>query len=150
MAVYSFLDVQASIVGPGGTFAIGSGAGAAEEGITVNMTEDKNTMTIGADGSGMHSLHAGKSGTVTVRLLKTSPTNSKLSALYNFQTAASINHGLNTITVSNPAMGDIIICSQAAFKKFPDNKWSKDGNILEWEFDVISIIDLLGNGSPTL
>ena len=124
MSTYSFLDVQASIVGPGGTFALGSGAGAAEEGI--------------------------KSGTVTIRLLKTSPTNAKLSALYNFQTAASINHGLNTITVSNPAMGDIIICSQSAFKKFPDNKWSKDGNVLEWEFDSIAIIDLLGNGSPTL
>jgi hypothetical protein len=36
------------------------------------MTEAKNTMTVGADGEVMHSLHAGKSGTITVTLLKTS------------------------------------------------------------------------------
>lgn len=29
-------------------------------------------MTVGADGEVMHSLHAGKSGTITVTLLKTS------------------------------------------------------------------------------
>ncbi len=39
------------------------------------MGGPKNTMTIGADGEVMHSLHADKSGTVTVNLLKTSPTN---------------------------------------------------------------------------
>jgi hypothetical protein len=43
------------------------------------MTEAKNTMTVGADGEVMHSLHAGKSGTITVTLLKTSPVNKKLS-----------------------------------------------------------------------
>ncbi|MDI8107039.1 PfkB family carbohydrate kinase, partial [Salmonella enterica subsp. enterica serovar Anatum] len=40
---------------------------------------------IGADGEVMHSLHADKSGTVTVNLLKTSPTNKKLSLAYNAQ-----------------------------------------------------------------
>ncbi len=34
-------------------------------------------MTVGADGEVMHSLHAGKSGTITVTLLKTSPVNKK-------------------------------------------------------------------------
>jgi hypothetical protein len=59
MGVYSFLDVSATISGPGGTFSIGSDAGVAEEGITTAYTGEKNTMTIGADGAGMHSLHAG-------------------------------------------------------------------------------------------
>ncbi len=43
--------------------------------ITVTQWAAQNTMTIGADGEVMHSLHADKSGTVTVNLLKTSPTN---------------------------------------------------------------------------
>ena len=92
MATYSFLDVTASIAGPGGNFSLGNGSGNSEEGITVTMTEDKNTMTIGADGSAMHSLHAGKSGTVSVRLLKTSPVNKQLMTLYNYQTTARSQH----------------------------------------------------------
>jgi hypothetical protein len=37
------------------------------------MTEAKNTMTIGADGEVMHSLHAGKSGTITVNAAENLP-----------------------------------------------------------------------------
>lgn len=55
MGAYSFADVTASIDGPGGNFALTGGA--AEEGIKVEMAEDKNTMTAGADGEVMHSLH---------------------------------------------------------------------------------------------
>src|SRR5690349_2622434 len=94
---YSFLNVQATIAGPGGNFNLGNGAGASEEGITVEPAGDKSTMTIGADGSGMHSLHADKSGTVMVRLLKTSPQNAKLQAMYDLQTADSRLHGQNVI-----------------------------------------------------
>lgn len=85
MSTYSFLDTQASIVGPGGSFSIGSGDGIAEEGITIEPAGDKNTMQVGADGTGMHNLHADKSGTITVRLLKTSPKNAMLMAMYNLQ-----------------------------------------------------------------
>jgi hypothetical protein len=53
------------------------------------MTEAKNTMTVGADGEVMHSLHGGKSGTITVTLLKTSPVNKKLSLMYNAQSQSS-------------------------------------------------------------
>ena len=49
MATYSFLNVAASITGPGGSFQMGSGAGSAEEGIEITHS-DKNVQTIGADG----------------------------------------------------------------------------------------------------
>src|ERR1019366_1581823 len=94
---YSFLDCNASIVGPGGGFSLGQGAGVSEEGISTAATENINAMHIGADGMGMHSLHADKSGKVTVRLLKTSPTNQLLSAMYAFQTASGSAHGQNKI-----------------------------------------------------
>ncbi|MDE9496171.1 DUF3277 family protein, partial [Xenorhabdus bovienii] len=83
MATYSFIDVSASIVGVGGMVDLGNGAAVSEEGITVAMAEAKNTMTLGADGEVMHSLHAGKAGTITVTLLKTSPANAKLMLMYN-------------------------------------------------------------------
>jgi len=133
---YSFLDVQASIVGPGGSFSIGSGAGAAEEGITVEMVDDKNTMTIGADGTPMHSLHAGKAATVTVRLLKTSPVNSNLSSMYALQTSAGSLHGANVLVIKNPVTGDQITARAAAFKKFPTQTYAKDGGMVEWTFDA--------------
>lgn len=149
MATYSFLDVQAAISGPGGAFSIGQGAGAAEEGISVEMTEDKSSMVIGADGSGQHNLHAGRSGTVTIRLLKTSPTNALLSDLYAFQTQGAANHGQNTITIRNPQRGDTITARQAGFRRFPNNSYAKDGAMLEWSFNAIQIDQDLGNGSPS-
>ncbi|MEM0404003.1 DUF3277 family protein [Escherichia coli] len=66
MATYSFLDVTASLIGPTGVIDLGQGSANSEEGITQTMGGNKNTMTIGADGEVMHSLHADKSGTITV------------------------------------------------------------------------------------
>lgn len=141
---YSFLDVAAGIVGPGGAFSLGSGAGAAEEGITISPTGEINSMQIGADGSGQHSLHADKSGTVTVRLLKTSPVNALLSALYAFQTASSSAHGQNTIAINDTQRGDVITCTQVAFAKAPDLNYQKMAGINEWIFHAVKIERTLG------
>ncbi|MFX9073367.1 phage protein, partial [Acinetobacter baumannii] len=70
MSTYSFMDTQCTLASDDGVIDLGYGAGVADEGITIAMAGDANTMTIGADGEGMHSLSANKSGTVTVRLLK--------------------------------------------------------------------------------
>ncbi len=137
------MDVTASIVGPGGAISLGNGAGASEEGITVVMNEDKDTMTIGADGTPMHSLHAGKAGTISVSLLKTSSANALLSAMYDLQTVSSSLHGQNVITVMN-AQGDISTGRVAAFKKRPDLKYAKDGGMNVWAFNVGLIDGFLG------
>lgn len=147
MNTYSFLDVQAAIVGPGGGFSLGSGAGAAEEGITIDPTEELDGMTVGADGTPMHSLHANKSGKVTVRLLKTSPTNALLAAMVAFQRTSAANHGQNTLTIVNTSNGDTISCQQVAFAKLPTITYAKEAGINEWEFNA-GIIDMgLGAGS---
>lgn len=78
MTAYSFMDTQCSLTSDDGVIDLGYGAAIAEEGITFAMAGDKNTMTIGADGEGMHSLHADNSGTITIRFLKTSPTNADI------------------------------------------------------------------------
>lgn len=139
MNTYSFLDVYAAIVGPGGAFSLGAGAGNAEEGISVTPSGEIDTMQIGADGSGQHSLHADKSGKVSVRLLKTSPTNALLSAMYNFQTASAATHGQNIITISDSARGDVITCRGVAFAKAPDISYAKEAGMNDWEFNVIEI-----------
>lgn len=144
MNTYSFMDVAATLVGPTGEVDLGYGAGVAEEGIGIAMVGDKNTMTIGADGEGMHSLHASKAGTVTVRLLKTSPNNAKLQAHYDAQSLDARLWGQNVIVVRQTAAGDIATARSCAFKKNPDLAYKQDGDFMEWVFDSIKIDRVLG------
>ncbi|MCK1783442.1 DUF3277 family protein [Pseudomonas sp. TNT11] len=144
MATYSFLDVNATLVGAGAVIDLGAGSANAEEGITISRVDDKNTMTIGADGEGMHSLHAGKAGTVTLRYLQTSPKNAQLMALYDAQSLSSSLWGQNVISVTNSASGDATGCRSCAFKKVPDMTYKKDGGTYEWIFDAIKIDTILG------
>ncbi|MBJ8823605.1 DUF3277 family protein [Citrobacter europaeus] len=143
-STYSFIDVTASLTGPTGIIDLGYGSANSEEGITVTMTEAKNTMTIGADGEVMHSLHAGKSGTVTITLLKTSPVNKKLSLAYNAQSQSSALWGNNVIVIRNSVSGDISTIRSCAFQKQPDFKNAKDGGTVEWVFDGGKVDQLLG------
>ncbi|EAA7661184.1 DUF3277 domain-containing protein [Salmonella enterica subsp. enterica serovar Cubana] len=144
MATYSFLDVTASLTGPTGVIDLGQGSANSEEGITVAMGGNKNTMTIGADGEVMHSLHADKSGTITVTLLKTSPVNKKLSLAYNAQSQSSATWGNNVIVIRNTASGDISTARSCAFQKQPDFNNAKEGGTVAWVFDCGKIDQLLG------
>lgn len=144
MATYSFQGVSATLVGPTGSIDLGAGSANSDEGITVSFGEAKNTMTTGADGEVMHSLHAGKSGTVTVNLLKTSPTNKKLNLAYNAQSLSSALWGNNVIVIRNKNSGDIITARTCAFQKHPDSVYAKAGNTNAWVFDAGKIDPLLG------
>lgn len=146
---YSFKDVLAEIRGPNGSFPLGSDASPAEEGISIDMVDDKASMMIGAGGQGMHSLHASTAGTITFRLLKTSPTNALLSSMYNADTASSAGYGQNIITVRDIARGDSYTATGCGFRKLPPNAFSKSGNIMEWAFNCIAIDAILGNGQPS-
>lgn len=147
MPTYSFLDVTATLVAAGASIDLGAGASVAEEGIEINPVGDKNTMTIGADGEGMHSLHADKSGNVIFRFLKTSPVNAKLMALYDAQSLSSLLWGTNLIRISNPTVGDIAAARSCAFKRRPNLKYAKDADIVEWHFDAIKTDIILGEYS---
>lgn len=144
MATYSFNDIVAAITGTGGTINLGAGASIAAEGITIDPVEDKNVMTIGADGAGMHSLVASSAATVTVRLLKTSPTNRLLQEMYNVQTASAATHGDNVITIRDVARGDTITLTGVAFKTCPSLTYAKEGGTVEWVFDAIKSTRILG------
>lgn len=144
MTAHSFLSCTATLTGPGGEIDLGYGAGVADEGITVSRAEDANGMQVGADGSVMHSLHAARHGTVTVRLQKTSPTNALLMTMYNYQRSSPANWGQNNIVVRDSVRGDTTTALQCAFKKVPDLAYAKDGNTHEWVFDAGQIDTILG------
>lgn len=147
MTAYSFADVEASISGPGGNFPLcGAEAGVAEEGITIAATNESNVLTTGADGGWMHSLRVEASGTVTVRLLKTSTINRQLMELYTHQRASARTWGQNVITLRDLARGDTVTCTGAAFGKVPDLGYAVEGGTVEWTFQCGKIQRDLGPG----
>lgn len=141
---YSFLDVACSIVGPGGAFSLGAGSGNAEEGITFTPTNEINTMQIGADGTGQHSLSADKSGTITIRLLKTSPVNAQLAQMFAFQRESSAAHGQNTISLTDTQRGDSVSATQVAFARAPDLNYGKVAGFNDWLFHAVKMDFTLG------
>lgn len=144
--VYSFLNVNCALAGPGGLLNLAAGAAAAEEGITIEASEDKNVMTIGADGKGQHSLIASDACKLTVRLLKTSPLNAALQIMYDLQSVSSALWGQNVFTIVDSGRNDITVIQAAAFKKKPTITYAKEAGIMEWEFDGISANTVLGSG----
>lgn len=143
MPAYSFLNIVAAIAGPGAAFSLGAGAAVAEEGITISPNEDKNTMVIGADGKGQHTLIASNGGLIVIRFLKTSPINGFLQLAYDFQAASSALWGQNLITVADTARNEITTCQSCAFKKKPELVYDKAGPMIEWNFDSLTINSIL-------
>lgn len=146
MATYSFLNVNCAFAGPGGVLNLAAGAAAAEEGVTIEAAEDKNVMTIGADGKGQHSLIASDAAKVTVRLLKTSPVNAQLMLMYNLQSASSALWGSNVMTVTDSGRNDLTIVQGVAFNKIPTLTYAKEAGMNEWIFDGIARNTILGSG----
>lgn len=144
--VYSFQNVVATLAGPGGLLNLAAGAAAAEEGITIEASEDKNQMTIGADGKGQHSLIASDACTLTVRLLKTSPLNQALMIMYDLQSVSSAVWGQNVFTIVDSARNDYTVVQGCAFKKKPTLTYAKEGGMMEWTFDGIQANSILGSG----
>jgi hypothetical protein len=146
MPTYCFLDVAATLTGPGGTISLGSGAGDAEEGISVEFLEDKARLVTGADGTPMISMNPSKAGRILVRLLKTSPVNALLNQMYNLQIASSLVFGQNVLVVTNLITGDDYTCTSVAFEKHPRNDYGKEAGMLEWNFLAGVIDPVLGSG----
>lgn len=134
LRTYSFLDFQASLVGPGGVIGLGNGSGAAEEGVTVETIEETDKMLIGADGSPMHSLNPSRAAKITVRLLKTSPVNGLLIQMMNLQRASSVLWATNVLSISD-ARGDVGVGRSVAFLKPPTLTYAKEAGMNEWEFN---------------
>ena len=144
---YSFIDVKATLVddATGANLPIGSGAGVAEEGITISQVDNVGHMQIGADGSFMQVLQATRGARLTLRLLKTSPLNAQLMALVEVQRTSGALWGQNSILITNINTLDEITAAGCAFEKIPDNNYDKTGKMLEWTFLVGDSTQVLGS-----
>jgi hypothetical protein len=146
--VYSFEDVVCTISGPFASFDLSKGAGVADEGISIDFDEDKATKTMGAGGDGMYSLHAAQGGSCTIRLLKTSPMNARLSQMYDYETSSSAYYGQDTITVRDAIRGDNWVLQGCGFRRHPPGGYGKEGGIVEWSFHALVVDGKFGDGSP--
>lgn len=149
LVTYSFGDVKMTIIGPGIAASVGGdGAGSAKEGITIEPTEDKDVMTLSADGAAMHSLVLANPAKITIRLLKTSPINALLNAAYNLQKSVSGLWGQNAFVLTNVQTGDMTSCLQTAFSRHSGLTYGTEGGINAWEFLCGNYQPILGNGTP--
>lgn len=144
MATYSFTEVTATLTGASGLINLGSGSANTKEGITVTLAQPRNSMTVGADGEYMHSLRSDKSGTVTVRLLYTSPVNAMLQTMYDAQALSPSLWGGNVLVIVNKGNTETTTCRGVAFQRQPDRTYSEDGQFLEWVFDCGKIDTVTG------
>lgn len=144
MTTYAFQDVTATFASPLGSIDLGYGNLNADEAISMDPAGDKNTMQVGSDGNGQHNLNSDKSGTVTLRYLKTSDTNALLQAQYDAQQLTSTLWGQNIILVRQTASGDVHSARQCAFKRKPRIVYSKTAELMEWVFDSIKMDSVLG------
>ena len=152
--VYSFADVQVTIIYAGNSTTIGAAfsnvadigtAGFSDEGIRIERDE-KNVMTKGADGSVMHSLVAAKTGRITMSFLKTSPAHAILSQIYNSSSVSSALWGRLGFLITQTSTGDTVTMASAAFKRDASNNYRTEGGVMDWEFDVGFVDQVLGNG----
>ena len=77
-------------------------------------------------------------------IVKTSPVNAQLNALYVFQTGSSASHGQNTISLSDAQRGDSVTATQVAFAKAPDLNYAKVAGFVEWIFHAVRMERFLG------
>lgn len=147
---YSFLDTHATISAPSGSFDIADSGGVANEGITITMIADKDVMTIGANGDGMHTLVASDAGRVEIALLKEGPGNAMLNALYRYQKQSAATWGGIQLTLQNPSTGDAVTCAGGAFIKQSDLGYRTEAGNNVWAFNFVFVDEVLGNGfQPT-
>jgi hypothetical protein len=85
---------------------------------------------------------------LTVRLLKTSPANAQLMALYQAQQLSSATWGQNVFSLTNAQTGDSVACSGVAFQQRTKLGYKTKAGMNEWKFECISMIETLGTYNP--
>ena len=140
MSAYSFLDVDAVLVGaPFGHIDLGSGNANSEEGLEWSYDKPRTSKVIGADSNGMIVVNADRSGTIRVRLLETSPANAKLTAAMNAVGFSTSLHGQAVLTIRNRANETMVVASEVSFADVPGDVFGAEPGVKEWVFNAIRI-----------
>lgn len=111
--------------------------------LSAKRNEDSQILIVGADGDGCFVKSNNKSGEVTLTLLRSSPSNDILSALYKVQESLPVPQPL----FAKDGLGTSLISSaKALIKKIPDLTFSKEMNTAEWVF-IVHDLDIFVGGN---
>lgn len=128
---YSFNDVSTVISHPsfGQIIATGEGLGS----ITTEMTTDRTTHDLAADGTVMVSKIKARNGTVSIVVQQTSTVHQKLQKLYNYLESASTDQWAGiTVIIKTLATSETETCTGVSFTKQPSNPRQAQGQNLTW------------------
>jgi len=147
MSAYSFNDVVCTLKTPAGTIRLGMGQGAtvgvADEGISFERSEDRNTTLVGINGEVLNLVHASDHGAVRIRLLKTSLANGQLMDAFKAQKKSGADWSRNIITLQDVTRGDKVTATEVAFMGEPGLVFGKVANVNEWVFQAGHIEETL-------
>ncbi len=142
MAVYTYSpeDVSLSI---GGSLINGFSEGTF---ITVEREEDAFTKVVGSDGIVTRSKNANKSGTVTLTLKGSSPSNDILSALASKDEIDG--SGVSAVIVKDNS-GTTVCAGKGWIRKKAAAEFAKEISDREWTFDIGKLEHFVGGNTAT-
>jgi len=135
---YSFTDLIMTVAHPyvGRYEAQGEGVGS----VQVQMSTDRTSHDIAADGSVMVSKVRARNGTVAFAVQQTSNFNVWLSNWFKYLETAPANQWAETlIELRSPAMGIVITCTGVSPQKQADRSYQATGQQVTWTMMVSDI-----------
>jgi hypothetical protein len=110
--------------------------------VTVSRDEQAFTKVTGADGTTSRSKSANKSGTITITLKQTSPSNDVLSGFMIADEQS--NEGVVPVLIKDTSGRTIHSVSAAWVQQMPDNEFGKEISEREWVMDCARIDSFVG------
>lgn len=141
-SAYSMSNVAATI---DGREVIGFWDG--DDAVTVAQGADKGTGVIGADGSGIFSISANKSATITFRLMHTSPTHRLLMQKLRRQQALGAGITAFPVTVIDTASNEGGAAQKCYIMTAPSDSKGTNATVREWVLWTVEWTPEIPNGN---
>ncbi|MCP4570696.1 MAG: DUF3277 family protein [FCB group bacterium] len=112
----------------------------------VEQNEDAFALQIGTDGEACRSKSNNRSGTITITLMASSPTNDLLSAMYNVDINSN-GDGINPMGVVDLSGTSLFAAEKAWIKKPPSTTFSRESGSREWVFETNVLVQHHGGNA---
>lgn len=105
--------------------------------VTVSRNNDSFMLMVGSDGEAARAANADRSGTVTVTLMQTSPSNDDLSTL--MATDELTNAGTGALFIKDASGRTLVSAVEAWIRKPADAEFAREIGGREWTFETGNI-----------
>lgn len=113
--------------------------------VTVEKDEDAFTLQMGTDGEGTRSKSNNDSGTITISLMQSSPSNADLSSLH--QADLLNGGGIFPLMIKDGSGNSLYSAEQAFIAKFPSAEFGREAGPREWVIKTDKLIVFEGGNS---